>query len=267
MKRSILQLVAVLAWSLCGPAIIFAQARYQGEEIPGMFGSRSLGRPIAPGRSNLVGGFQTGPSGDFLYLGRSDGLNDFATPWRQIEVGAAPEATYPASVIRQALPAIAPLPPGLDQSFGPSQVGPEEQYPGAPAGTTTPPARNGTASVAGRPASGTPPRAAAPARTANVSIAVGVRAAASPSASEQSYVRWPELSDRLTRIARRNGMLAGPRIDVFRSNSTALLRGYVRTGENSIVLANVIGMEPGVQQVDNGLVVAGSDAISSSRGP
>jgi hypothetical protein len=257
MKRCILPVMAALAWGLCGPAIVVAQVRFQGAEIPGMFGGRSLGRPIAPGRSNSVSGIQTGPSGAFLYLGRSDGPNAFAAPWRRIELGPLPETTGSPLVMPQTAPVIPSLGPELYQPSTSSQAGPEEQYPAAPAGATTSPAASGTAPPTGTPTSVARPSAAAPSRVAKLHIAIGTRAVASTSASGQGYVRSPGLSDRLTRIARSNGMLAGPGIDVLLGNGTAVLRGCVHTGENRIVLANLIGLEPGVQQVDNGLVVEG----------
>jgi hypothetical protein len=83
--------------------------------------------------------------------------------------------------------------------------------------------------------------------------------------SRQPSVRSPDLSDRLTRIARAKGMLSGEGIDVYLSNSGAILRGTVRAPGNSVLLANLLALEPEVQQIDNQLVVEGTGTPSSAR--
>ncbi len=68
-----------------------------------------------------------------------------------------------------------------------------------------------------------------------------------------SLRRSPEASDRLTRIARDRGMLVGSGIDVYLSGQVAILQGNVRTAHDRELLANIAGLEPGIQQVYNGL--------------
>jgi len=89
----------------------------------------------------------------------------------------------------------------------------------------------------------------------NYAIGRGVNRAVATRA--EPYLRSPELSDRLTRIARTRGMLSGPAIDVYLSGNIALVQGVVRTAANRTVLANVLGLEPDVSQIDNRLVVQG----------
>ena len=61
----------------------------------------------------------------------------------------------------------------------------------------------------------------------------------------------------MTQIARSKGMLPGQGIDVYLSNNIALLHGTVRTPGDSVLLANVLALEPEVLQIDNRLVAFG----------
>ena len=79
--------MAVLALGLCIPQRVVAQVSPQGNQTYGTFGDRTLGQSFVPRPSTFGGGIQTGASGNFLYLGRSDGSAAFATPWRQNETG------------------------------------------------------------------------------------------------------------------------------------------------------------------------------------
>jgi hypothetical protein len=72
---------------------------------------------------------------------------------------------------------------------------------------------------------------------------------------QKSYSFSPELSARMTSIARARGMLAGQGINVYLSNNAALLQGTVRTPNDRDALANVLGLEPEVQRIDNRLQV------------
>jgi hypothetical protein len=76
------------------------------------------------------------------------------------------------------------------------------------------------------------------------------------SARRQPFSRSPELSDRLTGIARSRGMLVGKGINVYVSNDVALVQGTVRTSADSAALASVLGLEPDVEHIDNRLSVA-----------
>ena len=76
------------------------------------------------------------------------------------------------------------------------------------------------------------------------------------SARPQPFSRSPELSDRLTRIARNRDMLVGKGINVYMSNDVALVQGTVRTPADSDALASVLVLEPDVEHIDNRLSVA-----------
>ena len=255
-----LALMAVLALSLCEPQMLLAQVPPQGNESRDAFGARTLGKPLAPRPSKFGGGIQTGASGNFLYRGRADGSGAFAAPWRQADaamleqtIGArAAEQPAPHFVVSPQTPApeynVPELPtiPESAPSLFPETNGwegtsPVEQALGMTFGVGPPAAWNVTVPRAGT-------------RTATVSTA-----------RPQPYARSPELSDLLTRIARTKGMLSGHGIDVYMSNDIALLQGTVRTPGDRVLLANILGLEPTVQQIDNRLVVERSDAISSTR--
>ena len=201
----------------------------------GTFGSQTLGQSFLPSPSTFGGGIQTGPSGNFLFAGRTDGsAAGFATPWRQIDSVALMQAA--AGAAAQAAPnaVVAPSPaPGINAPANPNP-GP------APASETN--AGEGAAPAVGPAAlmmpdvQGGPPRAF----------------------GSQPYVRSPELSALLTRIARSKGMLSGEGIDVYMSNRAARLEGVVRTPANRVLLANVLALEPEVRQIDNRLVPEGN---------
>jgi len=243
-NRWVLVLAAVAALSLCQPRMVVAQVSLQGGSSPGMFGNRTLGQPLVPGRSTFGGGIQTNPTGSFLYIGRPDGSTAFATPWRRIDpamreqvLGASPAAqpalpvplgpqSPPAENNRPELPSAAEsAPPSVPEASGWEATGPAQQTPGVTFGLGSP--------------------------------------AASPR-GQQRYTRSPELSDRLTRIARSKGMLVGRGIDVYLSNNVALLQGTVPTAADRALLANVTALEPEVRQIDNRLVTEGGGPLSSS---
>ncbi len=90
---------------------------------------------------------------------------------------------------------------------------------------------------------------------------------AAPAASpQQPYIRSPELSDRLTQIARSKGLLFGPAIDVYVSNNVVLIQGAVGTPSDSTLLASLLALEPDVVRIDNRLVALGSSQ-TTARGP
>jgi hypothetical protein len=90
--------------------------------------------------------------------------------------------------------------------------------------------------------------------------------AAPPAASpQQPYSRSPELSDRLTQIARRKGLLFGPGIDVYVSNNVALIQGAVGTPSDSTLLAGLLALEPEVLRIDNRLVALGPNQTGTQH--
>jgi hypothetical protein len=72
----------------------------------------------------------------------------------------------------------------------------------------------------------------------------------------QPFLRSPELSERITRIARSKNMLSGQDpVDVYMSNGVALVQGTVRTRDAGVLLLNILSLEPQVRQIDNRLFV------------
>jgi hypothetical protein len=121
---------------LASPAILSAQET--GWQTRGMFGDRTLGRALSPAPAQRFPGLQTGPSGNFLGIGRPDGSRMFPTPWRQIEPapvvvpatmpGAYPSAMDPIAPAESAWPQPAQAMPS-DEGGEPGM--PPETVPGA----------------------------------------------------------------------------------------------------------------------------------------
>ncbi len=80
----------------------------QGPVYYSSFYNLSLGRSFVPPPSGFGGGIQTGPTGNFLYLGRTDGAVDIGTPWRRPQIEAVPLLVAPSAVGR--LQQLSPLP-------------------------------------------------------------------------------------------------------------------------------------------------------------
>ena len=95
-----------------------------------------------------------------------------------------------------------------------------------------------------------------PAVASNVTPQRGkFRTASVLSGRPQPYSFSPDLSDRITSIARARGMLASQGISVYLSNDIALLQGTVRTPSDRDTLASVLSLEPDVYRIDNRLEV------------
>jgi hypothetical protein len=236
-------LLGVVVITFCNRQFILAQSFYQGNRYrgqtsgpsTGMFGNRTLGQSFIPAASTFGGGIQTGASGNFLYIGRSDGSAAFASPWRQIDTGALdrangrPDAPSAPNIVFNAAP--------LQQSSAPGQnlqVMPGSQY----SAQATYGSINGSEdAVRVQPVFAPTP-------------AGGPR-----SAIIQPYIRSPILSERLTRIARSKGALSASNIDVYMRNSSALVQGTVPTEADGALLSSVLALEPGLQHIDNRLII------------
>ncbi len=250
----VLALTAVLGLSFYKLPTVAAQVFPQGNVAYGTFGSRTLGQPLVPRPGTFGGGVQTGPGGNFLYLGRADGSAMFATPWRHID----PDVLLPvlvASPAEQPAPNAVVAPQSPAPQFSAAQPSINPDFVAGLLSETS--GGEGTGASEQAPGVGLP---AIPKVTAPQS---GTRAAAASPRVAQPYIRSPELSDRLTRIARSKGMLSSQGIDVYLSNNIARLQGAVRTPGDGILLASILGLEPGVRQIDNRLVVEGPGTPSS----
>ena len=246
--RCILALIAGVTSSLFTPQVATAQVSPQGNQAHGMFGDRTLGQSFVPRPSTFGGGIQTGPSGNFLSAGRTNGSAAFATPWRQSDaggggqpVGAAPavqaavstQAPAPANTLPAAQTLVESVPPSFLETNGWDGTSPADQGLGLPSGI-------------------------APSAAWNVTVGgVGPPAAAS-AASPQLYIRSPQLSNRLTEIARSKHMVFGQGVDVYLGNNVAVLQGAVHTTADSALLASVLALEPDVRHIDNRLFIGGA---------
>ncbi len=232
--RNCTLLVAAAATVLGVGSMVLAQTP-QGPIYYSPFYNLSLGRSFVPPPSGFGGGIQTGPSGNFLYLGRPDGAVDFGTPWRRPQVEAVPLLVAPSAIGR--LQQLSPLP---DWAAAPGVAA------GIPAGGMLAPAASlgAIAQRASAPAGqnlGMPPGIELP--------GAGVRGTGRLAAGAP-LVRSPRLSELLTRIAQQRGMpVAGRGIDVYMSNNVAVVEGGVRTAADRALLANVLSLEPGVGRV------------------
>jgi hypothetical protein len=233
-----------------------AQLLSQGKETRGLFGNRTLGHSFTP-RPNTFGGIQTGSSGDFLYVGRWDDSSAFATSWRRIDT----------AVLYQAVGTSAAAQPALRADIVPQLPVPDYNLPTVPefAPRSFPETNGWEGTSRTEQALGSALGIGAPAASNATIRRVSMRATSASAARPQPYARSPELSDRLTRIARATGMLSGQGIDVYLGSNVALLQGTVRKPDDCVLLANVLALEPEVQRIDNRLVAEGSGTLLSNR--
>lgn len=229
---------------LGSPAILSAQDA--GWQTRGMFGDRTLGRSLSPAPAQRVPGLQTGPSGNFMGIGRPDGSSMFSTPWRRIEpapvfIPAVLPGGYP-NAIAPAAPVEAPSQPALPEQGMPSEIAPgAEGVQGESAG--------------GAGAGGAPSAAFGGATLPAIKWSLAGSAGATVAARTESYRVNPELSARMTRIAQMKGVGTPAGITVALGDRTAVLRGVVTSPHAREMLANVARLEPGIWQVDNRLSV------------
>jgi hypothetical protein len=250
MRNNTLALMGALILTLAESGVAAGQYSYP----PGSFGYRALGQMLAPPQSAFMGGLPTNVTTRFQGVGRLNGGYDYATPWRP----PYQSVSIRPITLAMAAPATFPGQPSVDATqfgtgFGMPTPTAQMGVPGpAPsASPLPPPGYNGPAPF---PDQGTgvtsgieTGRAWNYAAGRSVIRMVAVRA--------EPYVRSPELSALVTRIARTRGMLAGPAIDVYLSGNVALVQGVVRTSASRTVIGNVLGLDPNVSRIDNRLVV------------
>jgi hypothetical protein len=228
-KRCTLALMAVLVLGLCKLQMVVAQVPPQGNQNYGTFGNRTLGQPLVPAPSTFGGGIQTAPGGSFL--GRLDGSPVSATPGLQNST----RVPTPNAAVQ----------PALNAAFSPQSPVAERNAPELPSITNSAPLSVSETS--------------GPEGTVRIAPALGLTSRSAPSAASprQPYSRSPELSDRLTQIARTKGLLFGRAIDVYLSKNVAIMQGAVGTPADRVLMAKVLALEPEVQQIDNHLVAIG----------
>jgi hypothetical protein len=268
--------MAVAQWSplygsvtqgMFGPRVIGRPS--SGTATMGTFGYRAVGQQLVQGPGNFTSNIQFSPYGGYVINNPSYGYqvvtpNLVSGPWYSNNMLAypyGPELTYGSTPETNMGQGIGPTMQGNPTNFGAAQentnlgavpagtnpgatqsgANPGNMQQGANPGNMQPGANPGTAAAGA--VNVTPQRAKF--YTASVSFA-----------RPQPYSRSPELSDRLTMIARSKGMLVGKGINVYMSNDVALVQGTVRTPADSAALASVLGLEPDVEHIDNRLSVA-----------
>jgi hypothetical protein len=253
MKNNLSILLAALALVFCEAAMAVGQFSYQASQFSyqaGQFGYRALGQPLAPPPSYFNGGLPTSAIGRFQTPGLLNGPNGFVPLWQPPYLGAITPAIAPLPAAQLTVSPQSPVggvpvvpPPGAATPA--VQIGPPPQLP--PPGSVRPAALPGQGAGV--------PSVAATGRTWNYST--GQSAGRAAFARAEPYVRSPELSARLTRLARNRGMLVGPAINVYLGGDVAVVQGVVRTAADRAVLRNVLGLEPDVSRIDDRLVVQG----------
>jgi hypothetical protein len=237
MKTTIILLTAALTITFCDPQISLAQVLSSyGRETNGLFGPRIVGQPsVGYQTSGMFGprtiGQATGPQPRSFALNAQSGQSGY----------------YGSSVQPFASP-IAVLP----QSY--TLTNNELEFPAVQESTSAflPDANSAEAINTTQLTPDMMPAAATP---SIVNPRVRIRAGLASNNQPQPYSLSTKLSNRLTTIARSNGMLSSESINVYVSKDIARLQGTVRTNANRVLLANVLGLEPGINQIDNRLDV------------
>jgi BON domain len=261
-------MLCFLIGSLCG-AQVSARGQEMNREVHGMFGDRTLGQMGSPHPGALRGGIVTGPAGQFLGRGRSDGLQFPSMPW-QFPVGkeAGRDLTprFPADrgletwlsrpVLVQPLPAATEEIPARPQAA--SAPRPSASQPGAtpqPEQWFRAPATEPSGAPA-LPSRVSPTTGDAGAMVRPPVIAVGFEASSpadSPAATVAGLIRR---NDRIRQLSP---------ISVTLQNETAILRGRVATEHDRQLVELLTRFEPGVWQVKNELTVG--EQVSAPTAP
>lgn len=285
MKSRTCMLMAVAGLALCQPQIAAAQSRYQGSQsqgifnnqmsvlasrgqVQGIFGNQTVGMPSHGPVLGIFGVQNAGLSME-PYSNRAGGRNltnptaDFTNPlglYGPTVAGAQMMPDYVAAAIQPPapVPAIPMQAPGPVYNLTEVQAAPQTTAPTNPEADET---EGADQAADGQTAAPTGP----PTFSYVTQSPATTPAAHAALARPQYYARSPELSDRLTRIARQKGMLSGEGIDVYLGDRVARLEGMVRTSGDRSLLANVVGLEPEVKYVDNRLTTEGARSLSANR--
>ena len=250
---------------LCTGPCLQASLAQQPDERPtvhGLFGDRALGRSLQPAASRFGGGIQFGPSGNLVGVGRADGSNMFLTPWRRVEPA-------PLTVNWGAPPYIFAVP-------GPQPVvAPQEQPAQAPSDQPLPPDQ----STPGPPASDIWFRSPSPSSESTTPVPPGSAGSYGPRKSpgwsvagapggdsagaKGPFVPSPDVSARITRLARAAGMGSPSGMQVSVQGGIATVRGAVATPYQRSLVGNLVGLEPGIWYVDNRVIVVRAPGLAA----
>jgi hypothetical protein len=257
--------------SYVGNHVVGQQPMYNAPAA-GLFGSRSVAQMLTPPLNRFAPGVtfnrQTGQA-----IGPSTpdtrGMMFTAPPSWQYGNSLPPALGYdqggvfvPALQAAQAAPYAGPAgaaPPAAATPVSPAVVepvmpqgtyGPEMTAPGGENNAAPGPAEMEQAAIAAPVAVSPPPHGWS-------GISGGAARDVGP------WVRSPELSARITRLARSGGIRAPSGITVSLGNGTAVLQGTVGSAGDRAMLSTLVGMEPGIWHVDNRLSVGSQQEVAA----
>ena len=239
---------------LCGAlAGVPCPARGQGWPTPvhGMFGDRTLGGVLSPRPGAQRGGIVTGPAGEFLGRGRSEGLLFPQMPW-QYPVTAEPSGSgkygpsEPAVVERRQPPArpSPPVPVPVEEA---PPMQPDQWF-------RTPAAAAAGTRALPSVAAGASPNVARPVRRTSLGLRLEARTpAGTPAVAVAEAIRHNKQIAVLSPIT------------VTLDNETAILRGQVATEHDRQLVEILTRFEPGIWQVQNELRVGQPEQVAVGR--
>jgi hypothetical protein len=230
-------LVALVLIAMFGmPSMLLAQRSGGSAPVNGILGPRVLSQPQKPKGSTLVPGVLTQTNGAFL--GTTN--NMLASPWRlpvqPLTVYGNVTYDYYTPKVTEAVPMQIP------------QVS-TDQFQTFQSNAGTQNATTGEEAATGETVQATPAAyRAAPKYVTRESSAT----TANPAAMRVSST----LSSRITQVARSHGIATPTGITVSLGDGAAVVSGVVGNSNDRAIVANMVGLEPGVWRVDNQLTVS-----------
>jgi len=276
--------VITLAWTLSDVADGVAQTGWPGSwPTQSYFGYRAMGQPTNTfGASPSIMGErvlgQTLRPGPLRFGGAIPPSQAALAAARDLPFGGA-LPTWSAAVLSGGAAASTNLPPqpmnvALPTGY-PSYMMPAPFVVSAPQTAATPP-------VAGTPQGTTAATAQAEGQTAAQSAAQATVAPGPTGPTLPGPHRWPgmatsatravvgplvplpEVSARVTRLARAGGVYTPSGITVSLGNGFAVVQGTVGAAGDRALISNLVALEPGIWQVDNQLTVLGGMPASGA---
>ncbi len=247
MRNFLAILVAVLLSGLGLVQTAAAQTARQG----GMFYNPSFGRSFQPRPSSFGGGFETGASGNFLYPTRANGTG-FAAPWRPAPLPVAPvgQASAVERVLQMGPVGAAPQPANVVAAT-PVAVAPLA----APNPTTATLPANITDGAATR-------RPLRHHRAEPRSERIGQRGRRRGAVRLFAHPVVIDDADRAEQGRARRARHQGLREQSHRAD-----RRHGQHPARRNLLANVLGLEPGMSRIDNRLTVGYQPSSMPAVGP
>jgi hypothetical protein len=226
-------LVSIVLFAM--PSMLLAQRSGGSAPVNGILGPRVLSQPQKPKGSTLVPGVLTQTNGAFL--GTTN--NMLASPWRlpvqPLTVYGNVTYDYYTPKVTEAVPMQIP------------QVS-TDQFQTFQSNAGTQNATTGEEAASGETVQATPVAyRGAPKYVTRESSAT----TANPAAMRVSS----SLSSRITQVARSHG-IETPGITVSLGDGAAVVSGVVGNSNDRAIVANMVGLEPGVWRVDNQLTVS-----------